>query len=76
MAETMNDNKLVSEYRGLTNDGMSEEARAALDPDSEEYFMRLVSASFYFIFFFTFHRKLLDSQESEGSLSYIAPGVA
>lgn len=40
MVETVNDNKLVTDYGGLTNDGMSDEYRAALSPSSEEYGLR------------------------------------
>lgn len=40
MVETVNDNKLVIDYRGLTNDGMTEEYRATLDPNSEEWNLR------------------------------------
>lgn len=40
VAETVNDNTIVTKFRGLANSDMTDAERAALDPDSEEYRLR------------------------------------
>lgn len=61
IGETVNDIKLVTEYNGLTNDGLNAEQRAALSPDSEEYRMRFVSLAFFSFLSFSLGTRLADN---------------